>query len=308
MPISTQHTVLITGASGMVGQALIRTLVEKGYRVHALVRTSIPDTQHIRYFFWDVEKNIIDQTCIANVETIIHLAGAPIGKLPWSSNIRKQILNSRIDSLALVYKLLSTTEHDLKTLISASATGYYGHRGNEWLTEDQAPADDFLGQTCLAWEQLVAQGKLYGLRTVSLRTGIVLAKDKGALPLIASSIKKGFGAALGTGNQYLPWIHLEDVVQAYLFALEHDDLQGAYNLTAPEAVTNKQFTKAIADLFQKPLWLPSIPAFLLRMVLGKMSELLLDSARISPQKIIQAGFQFKYSTLEAALHNILGKA
>lgn len=292
----------------MVGKALTMTLVKKGYQVHALVRKDTSDAKQVRYFFWDIDKGIIDKACIEGVEAIIHLAGESIGKKPWSRKIRTRILNSRIDSLALLYKLLSAAPHHVRCVISASATGYYGDKADEWLTEDKAPADDFLGQTCLAWEQIVAQGKLYGLRTVSLRTGAILSKEGGVLPTMVAPIKLGFGASLGNGKQYFPWIHLQDVVHAYLFALEHEGLHGAYNLVAPEVVTNKQLNQAIAKVLQKPLWLPPIPAVMLRVVLGKMSNILLHSARVSAEKITNAGFSFTYPKLEEALTEILTNA
>jgi len=288
----------------MVGKALTTALAQKGYQVHALVRRNMPDTKQVSYFFWDIEKGIIDKACMEDVEAIIHLAGENIGKKPWSRKIRTGILNSRVDSLALLYKLLPATPHCVKCVISASATGYYGDNGEEWLTEDKAPADDFLGQTCLAWEQIVAQGKLYGLRTVSLRTGIILDKEQGILPMIAAPIKIGFGAPLGNGKQYFPWIHLQDVVRAYLFSLEHNGLHGAYNLVAPEAVTNKQLNQTLAKVLQKPLWLPPIPAFMLRVVLGKMSDSLLHSTRVSAEKLSNAGFSFEYPKLKKALTEI----
>lgn len=299
--------ILITGASGMVGKHLTKALTEKGYLVHALVRKPQPDTPQVKYFTWDVEKGIIDKTCIEDVDAIVHLAGENIGKKPWSKRVRTHILQSRTDSIGLLYKLLATVDHQIKLVVSASGTGYYGSKCDELLNEDRVPADDFLGQTCFAWEMAVAKGRSLGLRTLSLRSGVIFAKDQGILPKLAAPIKLGLGATLGNGKQYLSWIHLDDAVAMYIYALEHPTLQGVYNMVAPEPVTNKQLNRQIAKILGKPLWLPPVPAFVLKSILGKMSDLLLDSTRVSPEKIIKAGFRFQYPTLETALKNIFSK-
>lgn len=296
--------VLVTGASGMVGAKLIAILVEKGYLIHALSRKAHPDTDKIKYFSWNVDQGKIDKQCIDGVDAIIHLAGENIGKKPWSKRVRTHILKSRTDSIALIYQLLANYPHQVKHVISASGTGYYGNRREELLTEDRTPADDFLGQTCFAWELAVAKGRSYGLRTVSLRSGIILSKDQGALPKIAAPVRMGLGASLGNGKQYLPWIHVDDAVSMYVFALENQGVHGVYNMAAPETVTNKQFNQTLAKVLGKPLWLPPVPAFLLKSILGKMSETLLDSAKISPEKIVNAGFHFTYPTLKEALEAI----
>ncbi|MFC0317781.1 TIGR01777 family oxidoreductase [Olivibacter oleidegradans] len=296
--------ILITGASGMVGEHLTAALTKKGYIVHALVRKPQRDSEQVKYFTWNVEEGIIDKTCIEEVDAIVHLAGENIGKRPWSKNVRTKILKSRTDSIGLIYKLLSTGNHQVKQVVSASGTGYYGNKRDELLSEDRVPADDFLGQTCFAWEMAVAKGRSLGLRTVSLRCGVVFAKEGGALSKIAAPIKLGLGATLGSGKQYIPWIHIQDAVNMYIYALEHPGLQGVYNMVAPEPVTNKQLNQQIAKILGKPLWLPPVPAFVLKSIMGKMSELLLDSAKVSPDKILNAGFRFTYPTIETALKHI----
>jgi len=296
--------ILISGATGLIGETLIKTLLDKGYIIHALVRKPQTDAQNIHYFTWNVEEGIIDKTCIEEVDAIIHLAGANIAKKPWSRKVRSNILKSRTDSIALIYSLLSSGSHQVQTVVSASATGYYGNRGEELLTEEKSPADDFLGQTCLAWEQAVANGKSYGLRTVSLRCGMVLTKEGGALPALTKPINLGLGTTFGNGKQYVPWIHLMDVIAMYVFALEHPGLSGSYNMVAPQIVTNQQLNREIAKKLGKALWLPPIPAFVLRGVLGKMSALVLDSTKVSAERIINAGFKFKYPNLSEALTSI----
>lgn len=291
----------------MVGEHLTEALIKKGYTVNALVRKLRPDTEQVKYFAWDVEKGTIDKTCIEEVDAIVHLAGENIGKKPWSKHIRTKILKSRTDSIALIYKLLQAADHQITQVVSASGTGYYGNKRDEVLNEDRVPADDFLGQTCFAWEMAVAKGRSLGLRTISLRCGVIFAKEGGALPKLAAPIKLGLGATLGNGKQYIPWIHLEDAVNMYVYALEHPGLQGVYNMVAPEPVTNKQLNRQLAKTLGKPLWLPPVPAFVLRSIMGKMSELLLDSTKVSPDKIINAGFHFAYPTVETALANIFEK-
>lgn len=293
--------ILISGATGLIGKALIKALINKGYIVNALVRKPQADTENIHYFTWNVEDGIIDKACIEDVDAIIHLAGTNISKKPWSRNVRSAILKSRTDSIALIYSLLASGNHQVKTVVSASATGYYGNRAEELLTEEKPPADDFLGQTCLAWEQAVANGRSYGLRTVALRCGMVLTEEGGALPVLTKPISLGFGAPLGNGKQYIPWIHLADAAAMYIFALEHLGLNGAYNMVAPQIITNQQLNQEIAKKLGKPLWLPPIPAFILRGILGKMSAIVLDSTKVSAERIINAGFKFKYPTLREAL-------
>lgn len=301
------NKILVTGASGLVGKALVAALIDKGYTINVLSRKAKPNTSSISYFTWDLEAGTIDKACLAEVDAIVHLAGAGIAKKPWSKNVRANILKSRTDSIQLIYQLLQSTPHQVKTVVSASGTGYYGDRRDELLTEERVPADDFLGQTCLAWEQVVSQAASYGIRTVSLRSGIILSKDGGALPLMAKPVKLGFGTSLGSGKQYIPWIHLEDAVDMYIFALEHDRLRGVYNMVAPETITNKTLNRALAQTLGRPLWMPPLPAFLIRSVLGKMSDLLLYSTRVSAERISNTGFKFKYPTIQEALSAIYKK-
>lgn len=299
--------ILLTGATGFVGKALEKALVEQGHTLHSLTRNVLPDEESIRRFTWDIKKKQIDPNCIQGVDAIIHLAGSNIAAKPWSKSVRAEILNSRTDSIRLIYSLLANNaDHTVKTIISSSATGYYSDRGNEELTEDKAPADDFLGQTCNAWENAVEEGKTFGLRCVFLRSGIVLDRYGGALPKLAAPIKLGLGTSLGHGKQWIPWIHLEDAVAQYIFALEHDGLNGPYNMVAPEPVTNEMLTRELAKALNKPLWLPPIPAVLIKTVMGKMSEIVLSSTKASAERISNAGFKFKYPGLEQAIKSIYG--
>lgn len=294
--------VLLTGAGGLVGKRLTEDLISKGYHIHALTRSGgMEDMPAVRYFKWDVAKGEIDDSCIDGVDAIIHLAGENISSLPWSPKRRKEILESRTQSIGLIYDLLRGKAHQVKTVVSASATGYYNDRGDEVMTEDKPHAHDFLGRTCVAWEEAVAKGKDFGLRAVSLRSGLVLSTEGGMYPTLRKVINMGAGTVMGTGQQWISWIHLTDAVAAYLFALENDEMEGAYNMVAPEQVRFKTFIHNIALQLGKRIWLPHVPAFFLRAVLGKMSELILSSTRASSEKLLQAGFVFQYPTLEAAL-------
>lgn len=291
--------VLVTGASGLVGRTLMKALVTHGYEVHGLSRQQRDsDTPAIRFYRWDVTGGTLDTDCLEGVTAIIHLAGEPIGALPWSNKRKRIIRESRTQSIALLYDALKRNpSHGVRTVISASATGYYSHRGDEWMTEDKPPANGFLGGTCVAWERGVSAGKDMGLRTVSLRSGLVLSADGGIYRQLTNIVDKGLGAVPGSGRQWVPWIHIEDAVKMYCFAMEHSGISGVYNMVAPDPVIFSQLIRVIAAERRKPLWLPKVPAVLLKAVLGQMSELLLSSTRASADKIRNAGFKFKYPSI-----------
>jgi uncharacterized protein (TIGR01777 family) len=204
----------------------------------------------------------------------------------------------------MVYQLLKSKSHKVTTVISASGIGYYSDRGDELMHEDNEPAHDFIGTCCIEWEKAVDEGEQLGLRVVKFRTGVVLDKDGGALPQLALPIKFGAGSPLGNGKQWISWIHHEDVVNMYLYGIEQADLKGAYNMVAPNPLTNAQLTKAVAKQLNRPLWLPNVPAFVLKLLFGEMSILILASTKASSQKIETAGFKFKYPEVTAALKEI----
>lgn len=298
--------VLVTGASGLVGKALITALLDGGYTINALSRSDRNDeSPRVRFYKWDVAAGEVDAACIAGVEAIIHLAGENIGALPWSNHRKRAILESRTASIGLLYDLLEKKgTHGVKSVISASASGYYSDRGEELMTEDKPPAEDFLGQTCADWERAVNRGRHLGMRTVSLRSGVVLSPNGGVYKKLASMVKMGLGAVPGSGKQWMPWIHIDDAVAMYLFALEHNGIQGVYNMAAPEQVSFSTFVRTMAKQLAKPLWLPNLPAFLLKAVMGQMSEMLLSSTRMSVEKIRNAGFDFNYPKIGVAIKAI----
>ncbi|WP_353128754.1 TIGR01777 family oxidoreductase [Parapedobacter pyrenivorans] len=299
-----KERVLVTGASGIVGQALVAALVDGGYSVNALSRQKRQtDLPNVRFYEWDIAAGEIDATCMDGVGSIVHLAGENIAALPWSNKRKRAILTSRTQPIGLIYDVLRKQHgHTVKTVVSASATGYYNHRGDEWMSEDKAPAADFLGQTCVAWEQAVSKGKELGLRTVSLRSGVILSDKGGIYDRFASMIRKGLGIVPGKGTQWMPWIHIDDAVAMYLFALEHQGIRGVYNMAAPGQVTMSTFVHTIANQQDKPLWLPRVPSFLLKAILGQMSEMLLSSTRVSVEKIQNAGFTFAYPEIKGAIN------
>lgn len=299
--------ILIAGGSGLIGQELCNSLQAKGYEVGVLSRSKNPDTS-VPGYFWDIDRGEIDRAALNNCDYIIHLAGANIGEKRWSRKRKQEILNSRIKSTELIFNNIDKNNSRLKAIISASAIGYYGAITSPHIyDESDPPAGDFLGQTCRAWEQGVDKFKEMGIRVVRIRTGIVLSRQGGALAKLMRPIKFGLGAPLGQGNQYMPWIHMDDLCTIYIHALENKDMHGAYNAVAPEHITNKAFTSKIAQILNTPYWFPNIPAATMKMLFGEMAVMLLKGSRISSDKIRNSGFTFQYPDLDSALQDLYSK-
>ncbi|WP_443937725.1 TIGR01777 family oxidoreductase [Pedobacter sp. MW01-1-1] len=297
--------VLISGSTGLIGKALTEKLLLDGYELNLLTRkkSTAPNT-----FFWNVKTGEIDLNCLSGVDAIIHLAGEPIMDKKWTVERKKLLISSRVKSTELLlHALKSTPNHQVKTFISASGVGYYGDCGDEILTENNPVGYGFLAECCRHWEQSVEEGKKYSLRTVQLRTGIVLARGGGALEQLALPIKLFAGAALGTGKQWIPWIHIDDIVALYHFALCHPNLEGAFNACAPFPVTHFGFTKALAKQLKRPVWPFSVPSSVIKKLLGARSEALLMSTNTSAQKALNAGFNFKFTYLSDALNHLYQK-
>lgn len=302
-----EQVILITGATGMIGKALTYTLLAKGYTVHQLTRKQLTSINpHVKRFKWDVSTGYIDEACIENVSAIIHLAGENIGARPWTKKRRFDLVESRTKSIYMIYDLLrKSPDHTVKTIVSASAVGFYGDRGDTLLTETSVSGANILADITVQWEKAVDTGKSLNLRVVKLRSGIVLDKDEGAFPELSKPVKAGLPSPLGSGKQWLPWIHLNDAVNLYIFALENEKMKGAYNMASPQVVTNEQFMRTLAGVLHKTWFLPAVPAFALRFILGKMSEMLLMSTKVSADKVLQAGFTFQYPDLRKALEDIV---
>jgi len=295
--------ILITGASGLVGSRLTDLLLEKGYQVSHLGRNKKPGP--VPSFVWDVEKKQIDPEAIVNVDTIIHLAGAGVADKRWTKKRKREIRDSRIHSTELLFQTLTDNTHTVSSVISASAIGYYGFGiTDNFLTEESPSGADFLATVTREWEQAVEEFTSLNLRVVKLRIGIVLSEKGGALKSMALPVRLGIGAPLGSGQQPVSWIHIDDLCSMFIKAIEDKTMHGAYNAAGLNPVTNKELTKTIAEVLQKPLWAPAIPAFILKLVLGDMADMIIRGNKISPQKIQQAGFKFKYLNVRDALSDL----
>lgn len=300
--------VIITGGTGLIGKHLSGKLKEKGYNVSLLSSKSKQDND-IPVYFWNPEKNEIDRKAISSADYIIHLAGAGIGDKRWTRKRRQVISDSRIKTCELIFNSVQETGTKLKAFISASAIGYYGTiTSDKVFTETDHPANDFLGEICRKWEQAADRFYESGIRTVKIRTGVVLTTEGGALARMIPAVRSGFGSALGSGRQYLPWIHVEDLCNIYIKAIEDTSLSGAYNAVAPEHITNEAFMRTLAKVLKKPFFFPDIPAITMKLLFGKMSGILLKGSRVSSDKIISAGYAFQFPNLENALKNLLQKS
>lgn len=296
--------ILITGGTGLLGTKMTELLQERGYNVKYFSRN--PDKAgDIPAFFWDIQKQEADPAALKNTSAIIHLAGAGVADKRWTVERKEVILQSRTQSAALLRKLLRENDHQVDTFISASGISFYGNEDDGIMTEDSPPAGDYLADVSRAWEHAADEVGELGLRVVKIRIGVVLSDEGGALPKLAQPVHWWVGAPLGSGRQPMSWIHIEDVAGIFVHALEHQEVQGVYNAVAPNPVTNKEMTKAIARALNKPLFLPPVPAFMLKLMLGEMAEMLLGGTRISSEKIRKTGFVFSFPELGPALHDLL---
>lgn len=294
--------ILITGATGLVGTELKKHLLNKGYEVNTLSRKKSNDPNG---FVWDVYKGTIDADCLNGVDAIIHLAGEPVADKKWTNGRKKQIIDSRVKSTELLFRAIkSKPDHQVKSFVSSSAVGFYGDCGDEILTEESPNGYGFLAECCKLWENAVDQGKKLSLRVVKLRTGIVFSRKGGALPQLAQPVKLFAGAPLGTGKQWTPWLHIDDMVEMYIEAIENLKMENSYNACAPFPVTNSALTKAIAKQLHRPVWPIKVPKKALALLLGERVEAVLMSNNTSAQKILDAGFKFKFTHLEDALKDL----
>lgn len=297
--------ILIAGGSGLIGRYLTHLLIQSGYEVAILSRHQNL-AGDVESYYWSPKDGVVDINAFNNVNCIINLAGENIGGKRWTKTQKEKIISSRVDSTNLLYQTVVENRLKISTYISASAVGYYGAITSEKIfTEIDSAYDDFLGNVCKKWEDSAIQFKNIGVRTVMLRTGVVLSKNGGALEKIIKPIKYYFGSPLGNGKQYMPWIHIEDLCQMYLFAITNNNVVGPINAVAPEHITNKQLTYEIAKKLKKPILLPSVPTFLIKILLGKMSKLVLFGSRVSSDKISSYGYKFRYPTIDGTLKQIL---
>ncbi len=298
--------ILITGATGLIGSELVLLLLQNGISVHysTTSKRKIENQPNYKGFFWNPKLGIIDENCLMGVDAIIHLAGASISKR-WTKSYKQEIIESRIFSSNLLFKIVKENPNQVKQIISASGTAIYPNSSSTVYTEDSKTiVDNFLSNVVLKWEESVDKFQSLNIKVCKLRTGVVFSDKGGALLEIVKPIKLGLGSPFGDGKQVQSWIHLHDLVAMYLFAVENS-LEGVYNAVAPHPITNSELTKNIAAILEKPLFMPNIPKFVMKLILGDMHELLFDNKKISAQKIINAGFVFQYLTSEKALKDIL---
>lgn len=294
--------IILTGSSGLIGSQLKTTLRAEGHEVIVLVR-SHPTAASER--FWKPSDFTLEQDALEGADAVIHLAGAGIADERWSASRKRVLYRSRIDSTRLLVERMATLEKKPQVFVCASAIGYYGDRGDELLTEDSARGDGFLADLCADWEAEARKAEDLGVRTVRMRTGVVLDAQGGALGQMLLPFKLGVGGKLGNGKQYMSWVSSDDVVAAYKLAVENVDIAGAINLTAPTPVTNREFTKTLGEVLGRPTILP-VPRFGVRVLFGEMGEtLLLEGSRVIPEALLEHGYEFRYTDLQACLHNEL---
>jgi len=300
-------TILITGGTGLVGNALTRVLLSKGYSVIVLTRqkdkqSTVPN---LSYAHWDIDNMVIDEQAFAQVTHIIHLAGAGVADERWTKKRKQEIIDSRVKSGQLLVQSLKAIPNKVQSFISASAIGWYGADlevpNPNPFKEDDKPANDFLGRACQLWEESTKPVGEMGKRLAHIRIGIVLSKNGGALKEFIKPQKFGVAAILGNGKQIISWIHIDDLVNIFITAIENETIQGTYNAVAPNPVSNKELTIALAKARGK-FYIPvHIPSFLLKLVLGEMSVEVLKSTTVSAEKLLATGFQFNNDNIEDAL-------
>ena len=303
-----KKNILISGGSGFIGKHLTDLLIEKGFSVSILSRSDKKNTANISYFKWDVSNHIIDEAAVLNADYVIHLAGENIAEKRWTAKRKAAIIDSRVQSMQLIYSVLKKNNKKLDAFISASAVGIYGAvNGEEICTEETPPAHDFLGSTCQKWEGAVDFIENLHIRTVKIRTASVLGKNGGFLKKLVPMFKYRLGSVLGSGKQYMPWIHVDDLCHVYLEAVVNENMNGPYNVAINDNTNNKIFSKTLAKVFGYSIWLPNVPAFVLKLAMGEMSKIVLNGRRVSSEKLEKLGFQFKYKNLEEALRDCLTK-
>ena len=296
-------TVLITGGSGLVGTELSQLLTSAGYKVTHLSRN--PTQKHYQTFYWDVKKGEIDDEAIQTADAIIHLAGAGVSDKRWSDAWKKEIYDSRIDSTKLLREKVKELNPNLRHFISASAIGLYGwDTGDKLVDESTEKGEGFLADVVEDWEKEVKEFEKLQIKTSKVRIGIVLSEKGGALVEMVKPIRFGVGAPLGSGNQYMSWIHIKDLCGIFSHLLQNS-IEGVFNGVAPNPKTNKAFTKSVASQLKKPLWLPNVPKFALRLIVGEMSDILVGGNRVSSKKIEDTGFNFQFAALDDALQDLL---
>lgn len=300
-----KERVLITGGTGLVGKKLSTILLQEGYQVSFLSRTK-KNIANVEVFQWDIHKQNIEQEAIETADYIVHLAGAGVADRRWTESYKKEILESRVLSTQLLHKAIQNAFKKPKAFLSASAVGIYGFDTKENLVEENSPqGNDFLADVTKKWENEVLKIKELAIRTCIFRIGIVLSTKGGALAKMMQPIQFFAGAALGSGKQYMSWIHIEDLARMFLFAIKNPQIEGIFNAVGNSPATNAEFTQILAKILEKPLFLPNVPSFALKLMLGEMAVMVTGGNRVSNKKILESGFEYKFNTLEEALKDLL---
>lgn len=298
--------VLITGATGTIGSKLVKLCHEHDWTVNYLTtsKNKIQNKDNYKGFYWNPKENVIDESCLKDVDAIFNLVGASVANR-WTPNYKKEIINSRSQTTQLLFDAIKKGDFLVKRIISASAIGVYPSSLMNFYDENYPETNpEFLGQVVQEWEQAVDKFNALDIDTTKLRIGIVLSQNEGALPKMAKPIKLGIGAAFGNGKQWQSWIHIDDLVSMFVYVLQNN-INGIVNAVAPNPISNQELTKAIANQLNMPLILPNIPKTVLKLLLGEMHQLLFDSQRVSSKKIENLGFTFKYYNIKGALESLL---
>ncbi len=294
--------VLISGASGLVGKALVKSLTKQGHQVLSLVRKEPKNETEV---IWNPESEVRDISKLEGVGAVVHLAGENVGEGRWTDEKKKRIRDSRVVGTKVLCDALLKLSVPPKVFISASATGYYGNRGDEILTEESSAGNDFLAITCFEWERASEILKDKEIRLIYARLGVILTKEGGALDKMLTPFKLGVGGRIGDGTQYISWITLDDVISIINYLLNDEKLSGPFNLTAPNPVTNIEFTETLGKVLSRPTFF-FVPKFMLRVALGEMADAaLLSSTRAIPKRLLDSGYKFKDEKLDNALTGIL---
>ena len=302
---SSSQRILVSGASGLVGSALIPALEARGHQVVKLVRS--PASSSSAEATWNPDADQIDLSRAGNIGAVVHLAGENVAQ-HWTPEVKRRIRDSRVEGTRLISVALAKLSVPPKVLVCTSATGFYGDRGEEWLDERSAPGHGFLADTCREWEAAADAACGRGIRVVHLRIGIVLTPKGGALAKMLPAFRLGIGGRLGDGQAYWSWIELNDLIKVILHALEKESLQGPVNAVTPNPITNSTFTKTLGHVLRRPAVLP-VPRFALKLLFGEMArEAMLASFRVKPSRLLETGFQFRLAELEPALRHLLGRA
>ena len=298
--------ILITGATGLVGKKIVTLLLQKGIAVNYLTtsKSKIQNQDNYHGLYWNPQQGIIDENCFLNVDVIVHLAGANISKR-WTNAYKQELVESRVLSSNLIFKTLKDNPNQVKQIISASGIAIYPNSDTTIYTEESLEKEDsFLGNLVVKWEQSVDKFNMLNIKVCKIRTGIVLSKKGGALTEMLKPVKLGMGSAYGNGKQIMSWIHIDDLVGIYFIAIQNS-LEGVYNAVATNPISNKELIHTIAKILHKPLFLTAIPKFVFKLLLGEMHQLLFTNQKISNQKIVNAGYIFKYNFVDKALINLL---